>query len=246
VLLHAPNTAHPSGTSRWLDPRAAADVTHHHVRTDREGDVARLARSIGGASLGLALSGGGARGFAQLGVIRALADFGLSVDVVGGASMGAVLGALHAIGHDVPTIVELMKAGHRRARPFRDFTAPVVSLLRGDSLVNPLKMLFGDTQIEDLWIPFFCVSANLSRAELVVHDRGPVWRWLLASASAPGVVPPVVHHGDLLVDGGVLNNLPADILRERCRGSVIAVDVAPRLSQHCPNSHPHGYALQHP
>lgn len=229
VLLHPPNTTHPSGTARWLEARGTAVVAHHHVRTDRVSDVARLARSIAGASLGLALSGGGARGFAHLGVIRALADVGLSVDVVGGTSMGAVLGALYAIGHDIPTIIERMRAGHQLAEPFRDLTAPVVSLLRGNSLVKPLRMLFGDTQIEDLWIPFFCVSANLSRAEVVVHDRGPVWRWLRASGSVPGVVPPVLHRGDLLVDGGVLNNLPADIVRERCRGAVIAVDVGTKV-----------------
>ena len=108
VLLHAPNTTRPSGTARWLDARGAALVAHHHVRTDRVSDIARLARSIGGASLGLALSGGGARGFAQLGVMRALADVGLSADVVGGTSMGAgARCALRGSGHDVTTIIEL-------------------------------------------------------------------------------------------------------------------------------------------
>lgn len=229
ILLHAAATARPSGTARWLDARGTALAAHHHIRLDRANDIARLARSIGGASLGLALSGGGARGFAHLGVIRALAESGLAVDLVGGTSMGAVLGGLCALGHDVPAIIDLMHAGHRSAEPLRDLTVPIVSLLRGDSLAKPLKLLFGDTQIEDFWIPYFCVSANLSRAEVVVHSRGPAWRWLLASSSAPGVVPPVVHRGDLLVDGGVLNNLPADIVRERCRGAVVAVDVGARV-----------------
>ena len=226
VLLHAPDVMRPSGTARWLHARAAGAVTaHHHVRLHRQADIARLARSIAGASLGLALSGGGARGFAQLGVMRALTEFGLDVDVVGGTSMGAIMAGLLAMGHDLETMIEMSRKGFVGYDVVRDLTAPVISLMRGTSTVKLLQAMFGDVQIEDLWIPYFCVSSNLTRAEVVVHDTGPLWLWTRASSSIPGIAPPVPYRGDLLVDGGVLNNLPADIVRERCRGSVVAVDV---------------------
>lgn len=225
VLLHAPNVVRPTRTARWLDARASASMAHHHVRVDRDGDIRRLARAIAGTSLGLALSGGGARGFAQIGVMRALEEHGLAVDVVGGTSMGSCMAGLRALGHDIATMVEMSRDSFTAFQVVRDLTPPVIALLSGASLGKVTRSLFGDVQIEDLWLPYFCVSSNLSRAEVVVHDRGPLWKWTRTSSSVPGIAPPVPWHGDLLVDGGVLNNLPADIMRERCRGSVIAVDV---------------------
>jgi len=225
VLVHPAGAGRPRNTAAWLDARAASGrVTHHHVRLGNTHDCARLARSIGEASLGLALSGGGARGFAEIGVIRALAEQRLDVDVVGGTSMGAVIGGLLALGEDWTTIVELCRREFVGFETVRDLTFPAISLMRGESTVKLLRALFGDVQIEDLWMPYFCVSANLSRAETVVHDRGPLWLWTRASSAIPGIAPPVPYRGELLVDGGVLNNLPADLVRERCRGSVIAVD----------------------
>jgi NTE family protein/lysophospholipid hydrolase len=228
VLLHPPAAVRPAGTIRWLRARARPSlrVTHHHVRLDRAGDVGRLARSIAGASLGIALSGGGARGFAQIGVMRALGELGLEIDSVGGTSMGSVLGGLCAMNHDVATIVEMARKGFVGFNAASDVTVPTVSLLRGGSMTRMCKAMFGDAQIEDLWIPHFAVSTNLSRAEVVAHDEGPMWKWISASGAVPGIAPPIPHEGDLLVDGGVLNNLPVDILRARCRGSVIAVDVS--------------------
>jgi NTE family protein/lysophospholipid hydrolase len=226
VLVHAPHVARPSGTARWLDARAPrGPAAHHHLRVDRDGDIARLARSIAGASLGLALSGGGARGFAQLGVMRALHELELDVDAVGGTSMGSCMAGLLAMGHDVHTMITMSRDAFMAFEVVRDLTPPVIALLSGASLGKVTRALFGDVQIEDLWLPYFCVSSNLSRAEVVVHDRGPLWKWTRTSSSVPGIAPPVPWHGDLLVDGGVLNNLPADIMRERCRGSIIAVDV---------------------
>lgn len=227
VLIHPDDAGRPRGTAAWLDARAsgAGATTHHHVRLGSAGDCARLARSIAEASIGLALSGGGARGFAEIGVMRALTEQGLAVDVVGGTSMGAVLGGLLALGEDWRTMVELCRREFVGFETVRDLTFPAISLMRGESTVKLLRALFGDVQIEDLWVPFFCVSANLSRAQTVVHDRGPLWLWTRASSAIPGIAPPVPYRGELLVDGGVLNNLPADVMRERCRGDVIAVDV---------------------
>ena len=238
VLLHAPGESHPRDTARWLHARAAGAVAaHHHVRLYRPADIGRLGRSIGGASLGLVLSGGGARGFAQLGVMRALAEHGLEVDAVGGTSMGAIMAGLLAMGHEVPAMIEIARKGFVGYEVMRDLTVPVVSLMRGTSTVKLLQAMFGDARIEDLWIPYFCVSSNLSRAEVVVHDEGPLWLWTRASSSIPGIAPPVPYRGDLLVDGGVLNNLPADIMRARCRGSVVAVDVSANVELRTTTEH---------
>ena len=109
-----------------------------------------------------------------------------------------------------------------------DYTLPFVSLARGRRFDRYLQTLFGDTNIEDLWIPYFCVSSNLTRADTVVHRNGPLWRAARASGSLPGLVSPVVDGGDLLYDGCLLNNLPKDLMREEIQtGFLIAVDVVP-------------------
>lgn len=227
VLLHRDETLRPIGTRRWL---AACPVeTHHHVRGHRAADYERLARLTAGQAVSLVLSGGGARGFAHIGVIRALGECGVPIDVVGGSSMGSIIAGQYAMGFDTDTMVEINRKGFIDLKPHRDKTVPIVSLITARKLVRMLTMMFGDTQIEDLWIRYFCVSSNLTRAEMVVHQDGPLWLWARASISVPGVTPPVLHNGDLLVDGGVLNNLPADVVGQLCQGSVIAVDAAPRI-----------------
>jgi predicted acylesterase/phospholipase RssA/CRP-like cAMP-binding protein len=222
LLLHPAGSPRISGTGRWLEPRRVA--RHHHVRADVDDDYRRVARFLTGRAVGLVLSGGGARGFAHLGVIQALRAAGQPIDMVGGASMGAIVAALCAAGRDT----EAMNAAVRRefaGRQEFDLTLPIVALYTAAASVRKMKRLFGDVYIEDLPIGFFCVSTNLTRAETVVHDRGPVWLWTRASCSIPGLAPPVPYHGDLLVDGGLLNNLPADIMRQRCQGLVVGVDV---------------------
>jgi NTE family protein/lysophospholipid hydrolase len=104
----------------------------------------------------------------------------------------------------------------------------MVAMLKGRGLEQSVRMALGEARIEDLWLPYFAVSSNLTTAELVVHDRGPAWEANLASCSIPGLAVPVVAGPHLLVDGGVVNNLPGDVIRERCGGGpVIAVDVSP-------------------
>jgi predicted acylesterase/phospholipase RssA len=125
-------------------------------------------------------------------------------------------------------MLELMRRHYAEGGGF-DMTLPVVALRSAHQTVKTLRSLFGNVRIEDLFIPFFCVSADLTRAEVVVHHEGPLWFAVRASCALPGVVPPVVDHGDLLVDGGLLNNVPADIMRQRSNGAVIAVDVSPKV-----------------
>lgn len=227
VLLHQDETIRPTGTRRWLE--ACPVETHHHVRVRREADYERLARLATGRAVSLVLSGGGARGFAHIGVIRALGECGLPIDLVGGTSMGSIIAGQYAMGYDAAAMIEINRKGFVDLKPHRDKTVPIVSLITARKLVRMLAMMFDEIQIEDLWLRYFCVSSNLTRAEIVVHQDGPLWLWARASISVPGVTPPVLHNGDLLVDGGVLNNLPADVVGQLCQGSVIAVDAAPRI-----------------
>jgi NTE family protein len=224
VLLHPRRRERPHGTARWLD--LYPFLRHHHVRMELPGDFDRLARFVNGTPVGLVLGGGGARGFAHIGVIRALEEAGIPIDRVGGTSMGAVMAGLHARGFDWKDMVRLNRWGWVKYKPHKLYTLPIISLLSTRKAERMLDMMFGDDQIEDLWLPYFCVSTNLTRAEVVVHRRGEVERWVGASMRLPGIVPPVVENGDLLVDGGVLNNLPIDVMRRQGRGPIIAVDVS--------------------
>ena len=227
VLLHDDHRPQPSDTQAWLD--AYPIETHHHVRLTRGEDYERLARFLTGRAISLVLSGGGAKGFAHIGVIRAFREAGIPIDHVGGTSMGSIIAGHVALGHDIPTMTDRLREGFLRQKLYLDTTVPLVALISAHKLVSMLKGMFGDTRIEDLWTRYFCVSANLTRAEAMVHRDGPLWLGVRASISVPGVVPPVFHNGDLLVDGGVLNNLPADVARSIAPGRVIAVDVASKV-----------------
>ena len=222
VLLH--DSEPIRGTAAWIE--SGRFIRHHHVRAGSDDDYRRLARFLTGRAVGLVLSGGGARGFAHIGVIRALLEHAVPIDLIAGTSMGAVIAALHATGVEPEAMTHAATRAFVARQEF-DLTVPMVSLNSAAATVKKLKRLFGDVQIEDLPIPYFCVTTNLSRAESMIHDRGALWFWNRVSCSIPGLAPPVACDGDLLVDGGLLNNLPADIMRARCDGIVIGVDVTP-------------------
>ncbi len=214
----------PSGTLAWLLPRTIE--RHHHVRQDESGDFDRMARFLTGRAVGIALGGGFARGLAHLGVLRAMGDLGMPVDAFGGTSMGAMIGALWTQGWEYEKIVAETCAGCQDS--FNDLTFPFVAFKQGKKFSDLMKRFYEERQIEDLFYPFFCVSANLNRAEVKVHTRGTLAKAVLASTRAPAVFPPVVYDGELHVDGGVLNNVPVDIMKPFCNGgTVIGVDVSP-------------------
>lgn len=228
VLAHRPGTRTPQDTGKWLVGRGRA--RHHHIREGMPEDIARLGRRLTGAGIGLVLSGGGARGFAHLGVLRALEEAGVPVDRIGGTSMGAVIAAQYAAGYSVEEMLDLNRRGWQRFRPHRDYTLPYVSLVTERAAERMLRMMFGDTRIEDFWLDCFAVSTNLTRAELQVHRRGPAVDALLASIAIPGVAPPIVgREGDLFVDGGVLDNLPLAELQRGAQGLAIAVNASPTV-----------------
>src|SRR6185503_6161421 len=212
ALLHAADAVRPRDTAAWLRQRPFRG--HHHLRRGNGADVDRLGRALLGRSVGLVLGGGGARGFAHIGVIRALEEAGIPIDRIGGASMGAILAAQYADRRDWQRLIELSRRGWLEIAPQKVYTLPLISLLSMVKGERMLDMWFGDTCIEDLWLPYFCVSTNLSRTELHEHTGGSLHEAVAASMTIPGLTAPrVLRGGVLLVDGGVLDNLPTDTMR---------------------------------
>jgi NTE family protein len=220
VLLHEESIV-PGAAARWLGVQPG--VPHHHV-TGPE-DVARIARLLTGHGVGIVFSGGGARGFAHIGIVKALREAGVPTDLVGGTSMGAIMGAGVAQRWSIEEMTERFRRSFVTVNPLRDYTFPFFSLVTGRKVSTLLHREFSDVTIEDLPLPFFCVSSNLTTGQSTVHKRGVLWRWLRASVAIPGVLPPVMSNGEVLVDGGTMNNLPVDAMRELGRGPVIGCDV---------------------
>jgi predicted acylesterase/phospholipase RssA len=224
VLQHDPNVAQPRGTADWLDRRHLHE--HLHVRRDDPADLDRLGRWLAGRAVGLVLSGGGARAFAHLGVLRAMQELGIPIDALAGTSNGAVMALAPARGF-------LGSEAAADLRPhfggfLRDYTLPFVSLLRGREVVKQLGFLDG-LDLADLWLPLAVVSTDLTTAAPRIHRRGSAALAIRASMAVPGLLPPVVDDGHLLVDGGLTDNLPVDVLRRQLpTGTIVAVDVSPR------------------
>ena len=221
VLLHRGDIILGSGRA-WKASTPNAQL--HHVR--RGDDVERVARLLTGRSIGLVLSGGGARGFAHIGVVRALREAGMRIDSVGGTSIGAIIGAGVAADWSDEEMLEKYKKAFVDGRPLRDYTFPFISLVSGRRVAHLLREAFGARDIEDLALPYYCVSANLTAGKACVHRTGPLWLWLRASSAIPGILPPVFHRSEVYVDGAVMNNLPTDIMRQQAVGEIVAVDIS--------------------
>lgn len=223
VLLQAGGGRAFSGTSAWLADR---DVDgFFHARPGARDDFRRLARLLTGRAVGLVLGGGGARGCAHIGVLMAMQELGIPVDAIGGTSMGALVAGLYALGHEPRALPDLCRAHTQR---LLDPTLPIVSLLAGHRAGKAFSEVFRSWSIEDLALPYYCISTNLTRADEVQHRTGSLSHAVRASISLPGILPPVAHEGDLLIDGGLLNNIPVDVMAGVTGGGpVIAVDVSP-------------------
>jgi len=223
VLLHPENLDRPRHTAEWMNNSEAARV--FHVRKNHKADIARLGRILSGKAFSLVLGGGGARGFAHIGVLRALKELDIPIDMIGGTSIGAPIAGLVAQGYQPDDVKALTKKQFQR---LIDWTFPLTSMIRGKRIASTIQRHTGDWEIEDYWIPFFCISTNLTQAHQVVHQRGNSASAIRASVSIPGILPPVPFEGNLLVDGGVLNNLPISVMRAlNPSGTVMAIDVVP-------------------
>ncbi len=199
---------------------------HHHIRSNRQADMERLARLISGRAVGLVFSGGGARGFAHVGVMRAFKAAGIPFDLVGGTSMGSMIAATAALEWDEAETLDHLKRAFVITNPLSDYTLPLVAIVRGRKVSRLLREHFGEALIEECWRPFFCTSSNLTAGSAKVHRTGPLWRAIRASIAIPGVLPPVIENSQILIDGGVMNNLPVDVMSAMRRGRVVGVDVA--------------------
>jgi NTE family protein len=210
--------------SKWLANRENVQI--HHLEWNKPPD--RIARFINRKAFGLVLGGGGARGLAHIGVFKALEERGIKPDLVAGTSMGGFCAALLASGRSAAEVERDLRWTWIGAGPFLDFNLPLYSLVKGDRVRGRLLRLFGHRHIEDLDIPFFCMTADITNAQSVVHDRGLIYRWLAVGMSIPGVAPPYPHEGRLLLDGGLLNNLPVDVASEFGCGEILAINVDPK------------------
>ena len=172
-----------------------------------------MARFIAGRAIGLVMGAGGARGFAHVGVLRALKEARIPIDMVGGTSMGAAMSAQHAMGWSAERIVETADEIWNRVRPHAEYTWPILSILRGRLSRQCGEKMYGTTRIEDLWVPFFCVSSDLTDASMYVHRSGSLLDAVTASSSPPAVMVPTRMGDHLLCDGSLFNTLPVDLAR---------------------------------
>ncbi|XP_073871953.1 patatin-like phospholipase domain-containing protein 7 isoform X10 [Macaca fascicularis] len=258
ILLHREEGPAPARTVEWLNMRSWCSG-HLHLccprrvfsrrslpklvemykrvfqrPPDRHSDFSRLARVLTGNAIALVLGGGGARGCAQVGVLKALAECGIPVDMVGGTSIGAFMGALYSEERNYSQMrirakqwaegmTSMMKAA-------LDLTYPITSMFSGAGFNSSICSVFKDRQIEDLWIPYFAITTDITASAMRVHTDGSLWRYVRASMSLSGYMPPLCDpkDGHLLMDGGYINNLPADVARSMGAKVVIAIDVGSR------------------
>ncbi|MCC2655732.1 MAG: cyclic nucleotide-binding protein [Panacagrimonas sp.] len=224
VLLRPEGDPSPY-TREWCAVLGAR--AHYFVHPWSDEDLSALARQITGRGVGLVLGGGGARGFAHIGLVRALHQLQIPVDVAGGTSMGAFVSAMVACGFDPVEMAYVARETFVNNNFLNDYTLPRVSLIRGRRFFNRLIDIFGERRIEELRRSYYCISTNLTSGATVVHDHGLLAAWVGTSkAAVPGVAPPVAWEGDLLCDGGVVDNLPTDVMQALERGSIIACNVS--------------------
>jgi NTE family protein len=213
ALEHPADRVIPTGTAAWLEARS---VEHHaHVRRGHTRDIARLARWLMGRTLGIALSGGGARGFVHLGVVAAMVESGYEVDLIAGTSAGSMAGGLLACDEPPEKLMERgLVAIEANGNPFIEFDLPIISILRSRRLRDGLHQTYGEMRIEDSWIPLRILATDLTESRRVVFRTGLVWLRVLAASSPPGVMTPIKEGDHLYCDGGLVDNLPVSILLE--------------------------------
>ncbi|OBA69262.1 esterase [Mycobacterium sp. 1554424.7] len=205
----------------WWD--SLQPVSHHPADDD---GIGALSRRIAGRSLGLVLGGGGARGLAHYGVYEELTRAGVVIDRFGGTSSGALAAATFALGLDARDCTAAARKYIAETRPVSDYTIPAIALTRGRRVDRLIEGFFGSTTlIEHLPREFFSVSTDIITGDQIIHRRGLLWVAVRASISIPGLLPPVQHRERLLVDGGLMNILPADVMCADPDGEVICVDL---------------------
>lgn len=223
VILHESRNALPKNTRAWLEKRTVK--RYYHVAEDRDYD--RVVRYLRGRAVGIVFGGGGMRGAAHAGVIKAMEENGIIADYAGGTSAGAVVAAQYGLEWTVDKIMQETKEKLLKKSTLFQFTFPYTSFTTAKRLNEAFVDMFGGIDIEDLWTPAFTIASNLTQAKQTVMDSGSLHRAVRASTSLAGIHPPTVDvNNDLLLDGGGFNNTPADVMRQKVEtGTVIAVDM---------------------
>lgn len=224
ILLREPHMGLPSNTRAWLD--LVRPGRWFHVVEGLFSDTARIARVVTGSAVGLVLSGGGARAYAHIGALRALREAGTPIDFIGGSSMGAVIGAGPALGWSDEELEDRIRTAFVQSDPLSDIAFPIIAMTRAGKVAGLMQEAFGEVGIENMTLPFYAVSTNLTTGRLEIHRQGVLRHALRASISLPGVMPPVVMNGQVLVDGAVLRNFPSEVMRRLNTGPVVGVDVS--------------------
>ncbi|CAG9818201.1 unnamed protein product [Phaedon cochleariae] len=257
VLLHKEG-GKPQNTIAWLNMRTWVSSHHHILAPNRlfsrkslyrinelyskicttppniHSDFSRLARWLTGKSVGLVLGGGGARGAAHIGMIKSIQEAGIPIDMVGGVSIGAFMGALWCQERNITTVTQKAREWSKKMtqwwRQILDLTYPMTSMFSGREFNQSIHSTFGDTYIEDLWLPYFTVTTDITSSCMRIHSHGSLWRYVRASMSLSGYMPPLCDpvDGHLLLDGGYTNNLPGQMWRY-VRASMSIVGIFPPL-----------------
>ncbi|XP_075158640.1 patatin like phospholipase domain containing sws isoform X1 [Haematobia irritans] len=256
VLLYSEtDSSKPNNTLQWLNARPWV-TKHHHVQCvkrmftrksqyrindlysrvlmsepNMHSDFSRLARWLTGNSIGLVLGGGGARGAAHIGMMKAIQEAGIPIDMVGGVSIGALMGALWCSDRNITTVTQKAREWCKKMTKWflqlLDLTYPITSMFSGREFNKTIRDTFGDVSIEDLWIPYFTLTTDITASCHRIHTNGSLWRYVRSSMSLSGYMPPLCDpkDGHLLLDGGYVNNLPADVMRNLGAAHIIAIDV---------------------
>jgi NTE family protein len=224
ILLRDPRMARPANTAVWLD--AVQPGRWFQAVEGDQADAERMGRVVTGSAVGVVMSGGGARAYSHIGVLRALGEAGVPVDFVGGSSMGAVIAAGPALGWSQEELEARIRKAFVEKDPLSDITFPMLAMTRAGKVDRLLVDAYGDIDLADLQRPFFAVSTNLTSGKIEVHRRGLMRRAMRASIAIPGLLPPVVIDGQVLVDGAVLKNLPTEVMRQMHGGPIIGVDMS--------------------
>jgi len=212
VLRGGPDVsiAHTQG---WTEPRDFA--LHHHVALGRDQDFARLSRFVTGTALGVVLCGGGAFGSGHLGAIKALAEHGIAIDMIGGTSAGAAVAGAMAMGLAPERVMDLCEEVFVKSKALKKPTVPLYSVIDHHTLDRSMKEHYGLRRIEDLPLNFFAAATSLSRHDLSILRRGELWRAVRASGSIPALLPPMLSdEGEVFIDGALIDNVPISAMRD--------------------------------
>jgi NTE family protein len=225
LLLHDSDAPLPQGTNQWLQNRVIN--LHIHVRQKNPKDIRRFCRIITNNATGLVLGGGGAKGYAHIGVVKALQEKGIEIDFLGGTSAGAIYGiSMSFSDFDFEKIERITQNAVNSKLTSNDISIPLISILSGNKVKRFVIKLFQDYTLEDIWVNSYCVSTNFSRASTKIHEKGPIWKQVMASMAIPGVFPPVVIDQYLHVDGAVMDNLPIEPMYRYPISKIIAVSLS--------------------